>query len=193
MSNSTTIKANIRLGKGTLHWPSVFTTAKNQKGEDTGKYDCGIIIDAAEPCVKQIEELVFKCALEKCGNDKLKAERLIKSFRYPTIRRPADEGKEGWGENQLLIKAGTKFAVEAFSTKTKQPVVSQEEVYHGAEGYVIVTGAYFYENSGNKGISLNLGAVLVTGKEGNPVGGGGKFKPTEDTFAGISEDDLEDL
>lgn len=169
---------------------------ENDHGEM--EYSTQLLIKKGGEAHKAIHRAVMAAILAcpMAGGDKAKAEKLFKNpqFKKP-LRDPEAEGRDGdeyegnlFANAKTNAKKGRPGIVLKNGTKLTDPDDIMDAVYSGCFAHVSVT-AYYFDNSGNKGIALALNNIMKT-KDGDRLDGS---VAAEDEFADFVEDDGDDF
>lgn len=169
------------------------TPKPNDHGEL--RYSLQMIFDKADKAVKAKLDKIVYAAILACplaGNDPVKAKKLLNNPKFGKPVRDADEedreGAEYAGKYFANVgtndKKGRPGCVLRNGTKLTDPDEIRDEMYSGAKYQVSVT-AFYYDNSGNKGVALALNNVMKWG-DGKRLDGN---VDVEDEFAELIDED----
>lgn len=150
-----------------LSYCYVAESKENDHGDQ--EYSTQLLIPKGGVAHKAIHRAVMAALIASplCGGDKAKAERAMKNpqIKKP-IRDPEAEGRDGAEYEGMMFanaktnaKKGRPGVILKNGTKLTDPDEIQDAVYSGCWAHVSVT-AYYFDNSGNKGIALALNNVM---------------------------------
>lgn len=177
-----------------------YTYVAEPKENDHGEmeYSTQILIPEGSAAYKKAQQAV-NAAIMACplaNGDKAKAQKLLKNpqFKKP-LRSAADEGRDGAEYDGMIFanaktnaKKGRPGIVLKNGTKLTDSDEIMDEIYSGVWAYVSVT-AFYFDNSGNKGIALALNNIM---KHKNDVRLDGSVD-AEAEFADMFEEGDDDL
>jgi hypothetical protein len=149
--------------RGQFSFPCVIKPKPNAMNpKDTRLfYSIDILFDK-DTDLTDLKKAANEAVVKKSGHDKSKYPSKFKSpFKDGDEKENRPEYK---GKIYMTCRADAeKQKVEVFDKKTKQLIEHESMISSGDFGHVYVN-FFFYENSGNKGVSAGLKAVLLTEK-----------------------------
>jgi hypothetical protein len=171
------------------------TPKANDHGEM--RYSMQGIFPKTDKAVKAKLDKIVYAAILACplaGNDPAKAKKLLNNPKFGKPVRDADEEDREGAEYQGCYffnvgtndKKGRPGCVLRNGTKLTDPDEIRDEMFSGAKYQISVT-AFYYDNSGNKGVALALNNVMKWA-DGKRLDGS---VDVEDEFADLISDDDE--
>lgn len=149
-----------------------YVVLANPKADDHGtlKYSLQMLLPKKDAALKAKLEKLVKAAILACplaGGDPEKAKKLWNNPKFTKPIRDADEeGREGeeyrnhyFANCSTNDKKGRPGCILKNGTKLTDADEIMDELFSGCWGQVSVT-AFYYDNSGNKGIGLALNNVM---------------------------------
>lgn len=146
-----------------------FVAEPKKNDHEELEYSTQIIVTPKSAAHKKIHSAVMAAILAcpLANGDKAKAEKLFKNpqFKKP-LRSADDEGRDGAEYEGMLFanaktnaKKGRPGIVLRNGTKLTDSDEIMDQVYSGCRAHVSLT-AYYFDNSGNKGIALALNNIM---------------------------------
>lgn len=174
--------SKFKIANARLSFPSLFTTAQFG-GEDTGKYECTLILDK-----QQHAEVIktMKSAIEALMANELKG----KIPADKVVLKDGDESGRPEFEGKMTIKVSSKRRPLVIN-RDKSPIVESDNIiYAGCYVNAIIT-LWAQNNQWGKRINGSLEGVQFA-KDGEPFGDGGASVNDFDAFGDgdFSEDDI---
>lgn len=174
-----------------LSYCYVAESKANDHGEQ--EYSTQLLIPKGGEAHKAIQRAV-NAAILACplaGGDATKAKKLLNNPQFKKPLRDADaEGRDGaeyegnlFANAKTNAKKGRPGVLLKNGTKLTETDDIMDEVYSGCYAHVSVT-AFYFDNSGNKGIALALNNVMKV-KDGERLDGS---VAAEDEFADFVEE-----
>ncbi len=168
--------------KGQIYFPEVLTPKANDKG--VMKYSCMFAWDANDPRTQEIGQFL--------ANAKQQFYPTIPDthFGKPIKRWDTYQRQDGKPNHEFL---NGKYWVNASATERvppvvvdqqRNPIIDAAQVYSGRNA-LLNFSFYAYDANGNKGIAVNISAVMLM-EGGDRVGGGGVN--LDDAFGGFAAD-----
>lgn len=190
-------KKNTRRGvvEARLSYCVLAEPRENDHGEK--EYSTQLIYKKNGPSHKKLQQLVLAAIME-CPLAKGDRDKAVKLFKAPNFKNPirdADaEGRDGKEYEGMMFsnaktnaKKGRPGIILKGGTKLTDPDDIIDKVYSGCTGQVSVT-AYYFDNSGNKGIALALNNVMKWA-DGERLDGN---VSAEDEFADLIDESADD-
>lgn len=142
------------------------------KPDDHGELKCSLqmlVPKSDEALIKKIRRLIY-IAILACplaNGDEAKAKKLMNNpnFKLPLRDAEAEDREGSEYEGMFFANAGTNVkkgkpgVVLKNGTKLVDPDEIRDNVYSGCWGQVSIT-AFYFDNSGNKGIAFALNNVM---------------------------------
>lgn len=184
------------IGPVRLSYTYVAEPKENDHGEM--EYSTQILIPEGSAAYKKAQQAV-NAAIMACplaNGDKTKAQKLLKNpqFKKP-LRNAEEEGRDGAEYEGMIFanaktnaKKGRPGIVLKNGTKLTDSDDIMDAIYSGCWAYVSVT-AFYFDNSGNKGIALALNNIMKHKDDARLDGS----VDAEDEFADMFEEGDDDL
>lgn len=197
MAEATQKKTNKRRGIILSRLSYAFLAEPKTNDHDELEYSTQLLYEKGGASHKKLQQLVLQAIVE-CPLANGNVEKAKKLFKAPNFKNPirdADaEGREGAEYEGMMFsnaktnaKKGRPGIVLKNGTKLTDPDDIMDKVYSGCKAQVSVT-AYYFDNSGNKGIALALNNVMKW-EDGERLDGNVK---AEDEFADFIDPDAVD-
>lgn len=162
-----------------VSFPNLFRPRKQGKDANAKeKYSVSLLFKKDED-LTVLKKAVAAVLADKFGSDK---EKWPKKLKLPFLDQGEQE-YEGYEKGCLFIRCNSDQKPGVVNGRN-QYVTDEAEVYPGCYGRATVR-AFYYDNSGNKGVSFGLQNFQKTG-DGEPLGGRMK---AEDEFTPVDGDD----
>lgn len=156
-------------------FPAVFKP-KSFQGQEA-KYSIVLIFDEKTD-LAPLKRAVKNAIVEQFGEDKSKWP---KKLRMPFRAGDEREGTEGYGPGKVFVTATSKSAPGLVDGR-RERIISEEQFYAGCDCRAEMI-AFYYDVSGNKGVSFSL-QNLQKIRDNTPFSG---RKKAEDVFDAIDD------
>lgn len=188
MADKARVTKDITTGIGTLCFPHLDGTAKNDKGETT--YDIQILIPKTQrDDLRALLAAVKEVGLAKWGDNWKKVRQPLRDGD----REAGDIGDDGISRGEKYPERLGCYFINARSTKPvgvynrkREVITEMSDVYGGCKGKINIT-FYPYASNGNTGIGAALNGVQKIA-DGEPFG---NSKPSVESMFDMLDDEDE--
>lgn len=145
---------------GLLSFPHLFTPKPRSQGGEA-VHSASLIFDEdaqKDPKFLALKQEIRDAIAEKWGDAKAKDHAFIKSLHMP-IRDAAEKAYDGYGDGKVFISPWTKIKPGVID-RNKKDIIAPADVWAGQLARFFVT-AFAWENSGKRGVSLQLEHVQI--------------------------------
>jgi|SRR5215831_4386270 len=163
---------------GILSFPNLFSPRPRSPGAEP-VYQCSLLFDQAaqrDPAYQALRKAVAECIDQACGAGKSQDRQFLATLRMP-FRETSEKQYKGYDiPGGKFISPWTKNKPGLVDAR-RQEIMVPEDVWAGQLARAGVS-PFFYNTSGNKGVSFALNNVQICRTDGERLDG--RLRPEEE-------------